>query len=227
MSRVRTDGFELPHQDQGRPGLKGTWSKALLEILGAVLFLLAVRWAVFEPYVIPSGSMIPALLVHDHILVNKFAYGLRLPFSRRYLWRWSVPVRGDVVVFRSVEDPSVYMVKRVIGLPGERLEIDGSGRVRVNGAKVEPAPEPRLEESEIHDARTATTTLTVPEGHVFVMGDNRDNSRDSRAWGPLPLDHVLGRASLVWLSCEETLRQASQVCDPGAVRWERLFRPVR
>src|ERR1043165_3756781 len=90
---------------------KAKFGEGLGSFLLAVLAILAFRWALFEPYVIPSGSMIPTLRIHDHILVNKFAYGLRLPFQQKYLVRWSLPNRGDIVVFRSVEDSEVYLVK--------------------------------------------------------------------------------------------------------------------
>jgi signal peptidase I len=244
---------------------KGTWRRAGLEVLGAVVFILCVRWALFEPYVIPSGSMIPSLLIHDHILVNKFVYGLRVPFGSQYILRWAEPKRGDIIVFRSLEDPSIYLVKRVVALGGERIEIRDGGKVWING---EPLPAIQLSSEEVQaiiatwseadrdefgpdylflrerlgDAsavtlrrRTsleaigngATSEFQTPAAHVFVMGDNRDNSGDSRVFGPLPLDHVLGRAVAIWLSCEETLRDASRVCDPGTVRWRRMFQPVR
>lgn len=229
---------------------KATWLRAGLEFLGAVVFILAVRWALFEPYAIPSGSMIPTLLIHDHILVNKFAYGLRAPFQKEYLFRWSAPKRGDIIVFRHVEDPSIYFVKRVVAIAGDTVEVDANDDLKINGKMVESkAATPSLPEetewvqdyrweTETHDENSAVVlkrkgaaTLygpyTVPEGHVFAMGDNRDNSSDSRVWGALPLDHILGRASLIWLSCEETLHQASRVCDPKSIRWERIFQLLK
>ncbi len=246
----------------GRPrSLKGTWPRALAELGAALLFVLAVRWALFEPYVIPSGSMLPTLLVHDHILVNKFAYGLRLPFTSRYVARWGGPARGDVVVFRSLEDPSVYIIKRVIGLSGEDVAVAPTGAVSIDGrplalepvdagAAVREVPGWTAEERgefsssytffreslgsvkpvtihELDAAPGAGGSFRVPEGHVFVMGDNRDNSGDSRVFGPVPVESILGRAAVIWLSCEETLRDASRVCDPGTVRWRRMFGAVR
>jgi signal peptidase I len=249
--------------DSIRPSrnLKGTWRQAWLEFLGAVLFLLFIRWALFEPYVIPSGSMIPTFLIHDHILVNKFAYGIRVPFASEYLWRWHLPMRGDVVVFRAVDQPNMYLVKRVVGLPGETIMVGRDGTVSVDGASVArerlnpqshdsvldawPARERREFEGgyRFHRDRLGAAMpvilereggdggpqgpYVVPEGSLFVLGDNRDNSIDSRFWGFVPLDHVLGQASVIWLSCEDTLREMSHVCDPKTIRWNRIFKRVR
>lgn len=256
-----TSSGGLPSADKIERNLKGSWPQALAQFFGSILFLLAIRWAFFEPYVIPSGSMIPALLVHDHILVNKFAYGLRVPFATTHLLRWAEPKRGDVIVFRSVERPEIFLVKRVIGLPGDRITLDANSRMRINGEMVTGAPlsadeiraatESWSAESREHAGATLdflheaigeshpvvmhergrtqaeSGPYVVPPGHLFMMGDNRDNSADSRVWGPLPLDHVLGRAVLIWLSCEETLPDASRLCDPKTVRWKRLFTRIK
>ena len=230
--------------------LKGTWLIALTELFGAILFVLAIRWALFEPYAIPSGSMIPTLLIHDHILVNKFAYGLRIPFKKDYLLRWSTPKRGEIIVFRSVENEDVYVVKRVVGLPGDKVQIEADGGLTINGEPIVTKPvqagqvEGLSEFSDYHwlqetlgekhfttlrlDATNAPTgPFTVGENELFMMGDNRENSADSRFWGPLPLDHVLGRASVIWLSCEETLREASRICNPTTIRWKRMFQVLQ
>lgn len=241
--------------------LRGTWGQALGSLALSVLFVLTLRWALFEPYVIPSGSMIPTLLIHDHILVNKFAYGLRLPFTSTWLARFGLPERGEVVVFRSVEDPEVFVIKRVIGLPGDEIRVGASGEVLVNGnalprrvldeiearASLWDWPEGlaqdylasnefalELEGSHEHvvlrrhqGSSGEQGPFVVPGDHLFMMGDNRDNSLDSRSWGALPLDRVLGRASFIWLSCEETLPDLNQLCDPGSVRWSRVFSKVR
>lgn len=240
---------------------RGTWLQALGSLVGAVVLILAVRWALFEPYVIPSGSMLPTLLVRDHILVNKFAYGLRLPFTSKYVVRFGEPVRGDVVVFRSVEDDEIFVVKRVIGIGGDEISVAGDGQVAVNGTPV-PRRELREEEAakvfetweptqreealqryvvaEENPDRGPHLTLTEKEGapaearvfeiepgHVFLMGDNRDHSSDSRVWGALPTDRLLGRASSIWLSCEDSLADSNQLCDPGRLRWSRIFTRIR
>ena len=116
-----------------RKNLQGTWKQSIISLVVSVLALLTFRWIVFEPYVIPSGSMIPTLQVLDFIYVNKFAYGLRVPFSSTWLFKRDLPKRCDVAVFRSQTDPGTFLIKRVIGLPGERVELFESGRVRING----------------------------------------------------------------------------------------------
>lgn len=243
---------------------RATLAGSLLSFFGAIFLILVLRWIVAEPYVIPSGSMIPSLLIHDHILVNKFAFGLRVPFTKRWIVKFSYPNRGDVVVFRSLEDESLYMIKRVIGLPGDLIRVDEKGQVIVNGI---PLKSLVLEKPQFGDPKTFFYSLTaediggdpsgfefyeetlgdrthigmlisnsyrwseseveVPAGHIFVMGDNRDNSRDSRIWGTLPFENLLGRASFVWLSCTETLVTAPFVCDPAKIRWRRFFHIIQ
>ena len=103
--------------------LKSNWRQAVFALLLPILLVLAVRWIVLEPFVIPSESMVPNLLIHDHLAVTKFNFGLRIPFSKEYLIFWHKPQRGDVVVFRYPKDPEVYYIKRIVGLPGEKIKI--------------------------------------------------------------------------------------------------------
>lgn len=217
--------------------LRASWPQALLTFFSPLLLLALMRWLLIEPYVIPSGSMIPTLLIHDHIFVNKLAYGVHWPFQTSWLARWSEPERFDVVVFRFPDNPRVFYVKRIVGLPGDRVGIDGHSLV-INGEKW---PAERLEEFASDDYQYyreddhfvryryeggAMEEFTVPEGHFFAVGDNRDESSDSRVWGTVPLDHVVGRASFIWLSCRETLATARFLCDPQTIRWNRLFQSV-
>lgn len=228
----------------------------------SLTLVMAFRWIGYEPFVIPSGSMIPTLLINDHILVSKHSFGLRIPFTSRWLIPPSAPARGEVVVFRSVEKDDFYMIKRVIGLPGDVIEFTEAGILKVNGVPVESAPidgdalkelisSNKWTEQDLGAASThfefknellgqhehtimlekeafryAESGRVVPEGKLFLMGDNRDRSRDSRVWGVLPLENLLGKALFVWLSCSKTLLQTNFVCDPRHIRWQRLFHSI-
>lgn len=227
--------------------LKGTWSQALWAFVWPILLILGIRWALVEPYVIPSGSMIPNLLVSDHIFVQKSSFGLRLPFSDRWLLRWGEPRPGDVIVFRYPESPSIFYIKRLIGRPGDHVRVE-NGRVSVNGHSWELAEEPApttLPEAEnegfvyfretgpreshlvrfmdTDSDRDVIQEWTIPEGRYFFMGDNRDQSSDSRAWGFVPESHLIGKAWIIWLSCDRMLESARFLCDPTTLRWNRLL----
>lgn len=253
-------------ETQNSQDLRATWPTALKSFLLPVLIILTFRWAAFEPYVIPSGSMIPNLLIHDYILVNKFAYGLRIPFTYKYLFSWSQPQRGDIVVFRNVGAEDYFLVKRVIGLPGDTINYSSSGELKINDHVVETedvAPEesarflaklsgpsqsnylehsdfkiesfldPRATQSSSARhfimrgkgdfARLEQQTIRVPEGHYFMMGDNRDHSSDSRVWGLLPFHNVLGRASFIWFSCDDDGSSSQDFCDPRTLRFKRIM----
>ena len=207
-------------------------SKSFFPVILAVLVL---RSFIVEPFRIPSESMLPTLLKGDFILVNKFAYGLRLPVLNTKLIGNGQPARGDVVVFRYPLEPTIAYIKRVVGLPGDRLEYRGN-QLFVNG---QPAPltplagdaaEPgyrqfdeRLDQVEhriqvlvngrwglagfwagLQPRREPDGVVAweyqVPAGHYFVMGDNRDNSSDSRVWGPLPEENLIGKAFFIWMN---------------------------
>lgn len=230
-------------ETKATPNLKGTWNQAILTFLIPILLVMGVRWALFEPFVIPSGSMIPNLLIHDHILVKKFAYGLRIPFMDRWLVKWSAPQRGDIVVFKYPENPDVYYIKRLIGLPGDRVEIN-AGRITVNGQVYALAPYagPLVNNREFYyftendtdksyvvrflneESSGDVQVYQVPENQYFFMGDNRDQSSDSRVWGFVKEDYLVGRASMIWLSCNSTLPTMTFVCDPSQIRFNRLFK---
>ncbi len=161
-----------------------------------ILTALCLRWGIAEAYVIPSESMEPTLEVNDRIFVNKLAYGIRLPFSKIWLKKFQEPQRGDVVVFRYPKDESIFYVKRVIGIPGDEIFYSAEGVLYVNG---QPLDESHYETKLRADQRPrAFGPLTVPPGQLFAMGDNRDNSSDSRVWGFLPTENILGRAAFKW-----------------------------
>ncbi|MFZ7110357.1 MAG: signal peptidase I [Desulfatiglandales bacterium] len=168
----------------------------------AVLLALFIRTFVVQAFKIPSGSMEPTLLVGDHILVNKFVYGVKIPFIHSTIVPISKPERNDVVVFIYPVDTSKDFIKRVIGLPGERIEIIGRN-ILIDGKPVDdkhgyyspPAvrnPNPGIE--------SKFGPVIVPKGHYFVMGDNRDHSYDSRFWGFVPSESIKGKAFIIYWS---------------------------
>lgn len=229
--------------------MKTTWPQALGAFALPLIIILVSRWLLIEPYVIPSGSMLPTLFVHDHIFVNKLSYGIRVPFSRRWLVTWNQAQRGDVIVFHYPKDPGVFYIKRVVAVGGDQVKVDGR-KVFVNGQELIQQPvqdvdfdmaidgENSIESSydyaienghwirfqaRLPEGSISTEELVVPENSFFVMGDNRDESSDSRVWGVVPEDDVLGRASMIWLACQDTLATAPFICDPEKIRWTRLL----
>ncbi|MAJ87410.1 MAG: signal peptidase I [Cellvibrionales bacterium TMED148] len=193
---------------------------SLASVLGIVLIL---RSFVVEPFQIPSKSMVPTLQVGDFILVNKWTYGLRLPVLRHKFFEIRDPNRGDVVVFFPPHEDR-YFIKRLVGLPGDEVRVI-SGVLYINGEKVkqlaldnEPEDSRSVVMNEylnvlphtIHKRLLPTQlslnyTSVVPEGHYFMMGDNRDNSSDSRVWGPVPAQRVVGKAFARWMFWDEFL----------------------
>ncbi|MGB5291068.1 MAG: signal peptidase I [Lysobacterales bacterium] len=198
------------------------YARSLFPVL---LIVLVFRSFLFEPFKIPSGSMIPTLLVGDFIVVNKFSYGIRLPVLNKKIIDIGEPKRGDVVVFRYPKDPSVNFIKRAVGLPGDTI-VYRDKRLFINGEEVKekaagrfgsdnvkcttPAVDASLFWEELGDANhnilihdrsgARNGQWVVPEGHYFMMGDNRDRSNDSREWGFVPEENVLGRAVGIWLN---------------------------
>ncbi|WP_344800664.1 signal peptidase I [Litoribacillus peritrichatus] len=181
--------------------------------------VLVVRSFVAEPFQIPSGSMLPTLKVNDFILVNKFEYGLRLPVAGTKVVPYKDPARGDVMVFKFPNNPKINFIKRVVGLPGDRITYKDK-QLFINDKLVEetliqpPSLQNRMGSyteqlgevsHQIYKASSmarVNKTWTVPEGHYFVMGDNRDNSNDSRFWGFVPDELVVGKAFAVWMHWE-------------------------
>ena len=240
------------------------WTDGFGSLLLAVLLALSIRWAFLEAYVIPSGSMLPSLLINDHIFVNKISYGMRVPFTGNWLIRFSEPKRGEIIVFRSPDEPSRFFIKRIVGIPGDRVFYENENLyindelVKKQIAQSKKSDFDWLRESDFpYSAPQALSkyqhfeeTLgennfsillkkntfrinygpyTVPEKSYFVMGDNRDHSSDSRLWKTshfVPMDLILGRASFVWLTCEETIKWLPFLCNPLKLRWNRFFHPI-
>lgn len=220
------------------------WTAGLFPVI-LVVFLL--RSFLFEPFKIPSGSMIPTLLVGDLILVNKFHYGIRLPVINKKILSNHDPERGDVMVFRYPVDPSIDYIKRVVGLPGDEVAYLNK-RLTINGKPVEETQQPDFYDDESlrytqqwretlgaaahnilvnterppgvvpfegfpfkQDCRYSAEGVVckVPAGHYFMMGDNRDNSQDSRYWGFVPDENIVGRAFFVWMNFSDWKRIGS------------------
>lgn len=166
----------------------------------AVVLALFIRTFVVQAFKIPSGSMKPTLKVGDHILVNKFIYGVKIPWVRKTLIPISEPERGDVIVFIYPVNESKDFIKRVIGLPGEQIEIKGK-KIYINGKLYkDPYGYYGSENSPSSLSKSHFGPVTVPEDHLFVMGDNRNQSYDSRFWGFVPYGYVRGEAFLIYWS---------------------------
>ncbi len=242
---------------------KGWFREYSEAILTALLFAFIIRSFVVEAFKIPSGSMIPTLMVGDHIFVNKFTYGLRVPFTKKKLITFRSPERGEPIVFIYPLDETKDYIKRVIGLPGDRVRINGDD-VFVNdkplSVEVINLEKDQATAAQIPVTQTAVSELVsvtsvpvfpdwqdykfyvesvgerkhliqydsqltlsefdvlVPPDHVFVMGDNRDNSADSRVWGFVPIENVKGTAMFIWLSIDY---------DRKTIRWNRFGKSIQ
>jgi signal peptidase I len=241
---------------------EGGFAETLRVVFHALIIAVVIRTFLFQPFNIPSGSMIPTLLVGDYLFVSKYSYGYThysLPFSPdvfsgRLPSNW-LPQRGDVVVFRLPKDDSIDYIKRVIGLPGDRIEVI-HGVLNINGTPVKrevvrgdcPSDESVGEPVRCYretlpngvnyithgysdDAFLENTEVfTVPAGNYFMMGDNRDNSTDSRvqsAVGYVPFENLIGRAQVIFFSIGGGTPAWEVWNWPWAVRWSRLFTLVR
>jgi signal peptidase I len=244
----------------------GGWLESVKTILYAALIAIGIRTVAFEPFNIPSGSMIPTLLVGDYLFVSKFSYGYSrhsMPFSPDLFSGrifGALPRRGDVAVFKLPRDGATDYIKRIIGLPGDRIQVR-AGILHINGQAVrreslgpytvegdgpritvrryletlpgvdgQPGVSHQILESTDDGPFDNTVEFRVPEGHVFAMGDNRDNSLDSRAMnavGFIPIENLVGRAEFIFFSVDGSASWWEVWGWPFAIRWSRLFSAVR
>lgn len=236
-----TNSPQKPQKDKTPPGklTKSSILENIISLVFALFIVFMIRSSVIEAFKIPSGSMIPTLLVGDHIFVNKFAYGFKIPFSDLvtgrpiYIWERQPPQRGDVIVFIYPKDESLYYIKRIVGVAGDTIEIrnkvlyinqkmisrdeitgpasekvframDDSGRYSASNLNLYTEHLTGVDHLELLDKTSfigeSFGPVTVPTDSLFVMGDNRDFSNDSRSWGFVPLKNVKGKAIVVWLS---------------------------
>lgn len=184
-------------------------------IVIAVILALFIRTFVVQAFKIPSGSMKDTLLIGDHILVNKFIYGIKLPFLQKPVIPVSTPDRGDIVVFKFPEEPDKDFIKRVVGVPGDVVECRNK-TLYVNGEQIESAFAVFRDSRVIpgnFQPRDNFGPITVPEKALFVMGDNRDESYDSRFWGYVSYDALKGKAFMIYWSWNS---------EDFGVRWGRI-----
>ncbi|MEO8598237.1 MAG: signal peptidase I [bacterium] len=250
-AKLQADGIKL--DASGRAAMEAnilrqpTWieySGSFFPVIAMVFFL---RSFLYEPFKIPSSSMVPTLMIGDLILVNKFTYGIRLPVINKKIININDPQRGDVMVFKYPKDTALDYIKRVVGIPGDKIEYKNK-QLTINGEKISYQPLPDFLDDEhlryskqytenltgtvhqiLNDERAPSFvqnpdafpqhelctyniegfTCTVPEGHYFMMGDNRDNSLDSRYWGFVPDENIVGKAFFVWMNLGDIKRIGS------------------
>ncbi|BDR12440.1 signal peptidase I [Vibrio sp. STUT-A11] len=236
------------------------WVENSVSIFPVIAFVLVLRSFIYEPFQIPSGSMMPTLLVGDFILVEKYAYGLKDPVWRTELVETGKPERGDIVVFKYPPHPSIDYIKRVVGLPGDIVRYSNDKQICIQSkgeSSCKPVKLSNVEESQFSSngipmlqldeklgnvehnilvnpivrnhveqyfPRSGTTEWVVPQGQYFVMGDNRDNSADSRYWGFVPEANLVGKAVAIWISFEFERGTDSVLPSwiPTGVRFNRI-----
>ncbi len=180
-------------------------------VVVALFIAVVIRTFVVQPFIIPSGSMLNTLQIGDRLFVTKFSYGIHLPFALQEIFSTGEPERGDIVVFPFPNNPKIDYIKRVVGVPGDILEVRQKQLYR-NGKPVAEAYVAHLDANIGMPLRDTMPPRTVPAGKVFVMGDNRDFSEDSRFWGFVDKDTIIGKAWLIYWSSTDFVN----------IRWDRV-----
>ncbi|MBD5607929.1 MAG: signal peptidase I [Desulfovibrio sp.] len=188
------------------------YGEALIVALAIALF---IRTFIVQAFKIPSGSMLETLQIGDHLLATKFAYGIKIPFTDKYLFRGDDPQRGDVVIFPYPNDPDVDYIKRIVGAPGDVIEIRDKQFYR-NGQPIREGYVIHTDPDGIEPVRDNYGPVTIPADKYFVMGDNRDNSMDSRFWGLVDRDSIKAKAWRIYWSWG----------DLSDIRWDRIGKKI-
>ena len=200
---------------QSQRPVKPLWREYGEALIVALILAMVIRTFVVQAFKIPSESMVKTLLVGDHLLASKFSYGIKIPFTHSYVYKGSDPVKGDIIIFEYPNDPSVDYIKRIIGAPGDTIEVRNKQLFR-NGEPVKEGYIHFTEPDRIQPVRDNFGPVTVPADKYFVMGDNRDNSMDSRFWGFVDRSAIRAKAWRIYWSWGGL----------GDIRWDRIGKAV-
>ena len=201
---------------QSQRPVKPLWREYGEALFVALILALVIRTFVVQAFKIPSESMVKTLLVGDHLLASKFSYGIKIPFTHTYIYKGEDPVKGDIIIFEYPNDPSVDYIKRIIGTPGDTIEVRNKQLFR-NGEPVKESYIRFTEPDRIQPVRDNFGPITVPADKYFVMGDNRDNSMDSRFWGLVDRSAIRAKAWRIYWSWGGL----------GDIRWDRIGKAVQ
>ena len=201
---------------QSQRPVKPLWREYGEALFVALILALVIRTFVVQAFKIPSESMVKTLLVGDHLLASKFSYGIKIPFTHSYIYKGDDPVKGDIIIFEYPNDPSVDYIKRIVGTPGDTIEVRNKQLFR-NGEAVKESFVRFTEPDRIQPVRDNFGPVTVPADKYFVMGDNRDNSMDSRFWGFVDRSAIRAKAWRIYWSWGGL----------GDIRWDRIGKAVQ
>lgn len=224
MAAVKSEKKNRTDTESGFTKFRKDWIEP---IVIAFILAMVIRSFIIAPFKIPSGSMEDTLLVGDQLMAVKFIYGIRIPFTSKFVVRFRDPKPGEVIVFKYPEDPSKDFIKRCIAVGGQTVEIRNK-EVYIDGI-LQPYPEHvKFIDNNILPAhlgpRDNLSPMLVPENHMFVMGDNRDNSNDSRFWNFVPYNNIIGKAVIIWWSWNNEVPLYDIF---HRIRWSRYFDIIR